>query len=199
MALQKPVDKVAIPYQALALLPVIDPVPTGVLDLGRHAGVDDVLVDLRPACPWQAEPTDVSLESIACREQLQAPDRQTFVSWSFVNPEWVLLLLIALIGINKKEIAERQMERPDGRFGGGRHVKNRVEWLELVKNGVLWNIKKPSQGSDRERLGEKYNRTHHDTKSGHSRSFGRFRTHKQPVKDWEVSRVELVDLGLVGP
>jgi hypothetical protein len=200
MARQKTVDKVAVSYLALTLLPVIDPIPTGVLDVGWQVGVDDVLVDLRPTCPRQAEPTDVSLESIACREQLQTPDRQTFMGLSFVNPEWVLLLFIGLTGIDE-EVAERQVERPDGRFrvGRGRHPKNRVEWLELVKNGVLRNIKKPSQRSDRERLGEEYNRTHHSAKSSRNRCFGRFRTDKQPIKDWAVSRVQLVDLGLVDP
>jgi hypothetical protein len=193
MALQKLVDKVTIPYQALTLLPVIDPVPTGVLYIGRQAGVDDVLVDLRPAFPWQVELTDVFLKSIVCREQLQTLDRQTFVSLTFVNPEWVILLSI------NEEVTERQMERPDRRVGRGRHAKNRVEGLELVKNGILWNIKKPGQGSDGERLGEEYNRAHHGAKSGNSRSFGRFRTHKQPIKDWAVSRFELVDFELLGP
>jgi hypothetical protein len=67
MALQKMVDEVTIPYQALTPLPVVDPIPTGVLHVGRKAGIDDFLVDLRPARPWQAELTDVFLESIFCR------------------------------------------------------------------------------------------------------------------------------------
>ena len=104
-ALQKLVDEVAVPYQALTLLPVVDPIPTGILDVGRQIGVDDLLVDLRPARPWQAEPTDISLESIAGREQLQTPDRQTFVSLSLVNPEWVLFEIISFFGINN-EVAE---------------------------------------------------------------------------------------------
>ena len=36
-------------------------------------------------------------------------------------------------------------------------------------------------------------------KSSHYRSFGRFRTHKQPIKDGAVGRVELTDLELVDP
>ena len=189
MVRQKKVDKATFLYPALTLLPVVDPIPTGVLDLGRQICIDNILVDLTPARAWQAEPTDVFPKSIACREQLQTPDRQMFVSLSIVDSEWMLPLSI------NEEVAKRQMKRPDWRVGRGRHAKNRVEWLELVKNGVLWNIKKPGQGSDRERLGEEYNRAHHSTKSGYSRYFSCFRTHKQPIKDWAVSRVELVDVG----
>jgi hypothetical protein len=70
MAGQKAVDEIAVPYPTLAILPVVDPIPTGVLDLGRQAGVDGLLVDLGPARPRQAQAADVSLEDIACRQQL---------------------------------------------------------------------------------------------------------------------------------
>jgi hypothetical protein len=105
MTRQKTVDGVAVPYQALTLHPVVDPIPTGVLDVGRQVGVDDVLGDLGPARPWQTELTDVFFKLIVCREQLQTPGRQTLMGFPFVTPEWVLFRFIGLIGI-KEEDAE---------------------------------------------------------------------------------------------
>ena len=45
MACQEAVDWVAIPCAASALLQVVDPVLTGVLDFGWQAGIDSLLVD----------------------------------------------------------------------------------------------------------------------------------------------------------
>ena len=64
MVSQKAVNKIAVLYLPAALLAVVDPVSTGILDLRREGSVDSLPVKLRPERSGKTQAANVSLESV---------------------------------------------------------------------------------------------------------------------------------------